>query len=325
MMETLPSKCLLTGQAHPTVERGRGVGWGRNNSQRLPRGGGALTSGEGVQLHHGEEAAHGAIEGVQGTRRADARGQPRRPGRRGECQAVHRAEGPAVRGPQPRQSQGQPQAQQGRQEAWRAHHGVGPVGCRAGRSRTQAAERAGGARGRPCILHQPRSHSSQNRPDRFGLPIYLGAGPPGALEGQGRRPGVGGQGQVRTRPHGLGWDPGCPLPSPDPPGRATSELGRGGTSIVLYYLGWPNFKYYISCRDLAAQSGGWENSHPVKPWPKGWQDWYTGPGTRLLSGLLLGPGLSSPVMRQAIWSREAVRLCLEWLSEGPLRLGPLRW
>lgn len=66
-----------------------GVCWGVG-------GGGKLTCREGVKLNHGEESSHGAIEGVQGPRRADKRGQLSCPGHRSECQVLHAPEGPAV-------------------------------------------------------------------------------------------------------------------------------------------------------------------------------------------------------------------------------------
>ena len=234
-----PSACRRW--VRPSVERRLGCRVGTQYPPRPARGRGALTGGEGVELHHGEEAAHGAVEGVQGPRRADTRGQPAGLGRRGERQALRRAEGPAVRRARPPQGQGQgqPQAQQGRQEAGRTHHGVGRWA--AGRpDGAQAAESAGRARGRPCILHQPPSRCSRNRPDRFGLPGH----PPGARPGQGRRPGLG----VGFGGWGAGPGP-DPLPAAwggslgalFPPqvllGGLPPELGGEGTSVPLGYLG----------------------------------------------------------------------------------------
>lgn len=67
------------------------------------------------------------------------------------------------------------------------------------------------------------------------------------------------------------------------------------------YLGQPNFKYYILCSD------------PGKPWPKRDKSSLTGPGTRLLSQLLL------ELAARSVWSKEATSLCPKWLLEGPFR------
>lgn len=80
----------------------------------------ALTCREGVKLNHGEESSHGAIEGVQGPRRANKRGQLSCPGHPSECQVLHAPEGPAVVCHSFGQAQGQSQAQ-----AQQGHHEAG--------------------------------------------------------------------------------------------------------------------------------------------------------------------------------------------------------
>lgn len=86
-----------------------------------------------------------------------------------------------------------------------------------------AAESAGGAQGRPCILHQPPSFRSQNWPDGFGLQSYLGAGPE---RWKGRAEAWSwGQGLLGPPSAPGVWEPGLSSPSPGPPGRAASELG----------------------------------------------------------------------------------------------------
>lgn len=137
-----------------------------------PPGEGTLTRREGVELNYREESSHGAIEGVQGPRCADTRGQPSRPGYRMECQMLCPRQGPAVGCYSSGQAQGQAQAQaqQGYHEAGRARHEFGRVGCTG-----SGGGQRGPAPGRPCILLQPSSlgpRGSTNRPDRFGLWSY---------------------------------------------------------------------------------------------------------------------------------------------------------
>lgn len=54
------------------------------------------------------------------------------------------------------------------------------------------------------------------------------------------------------------------------------------------------FQILYSVLRPAAQTGGWENSHPGKPWPQGGKSSLPGLGARLLSPLLLGPAVLSP-------------------------------
>lgn len=93
--------------------------------------------------------------------------------------------------------------------------------------------------------------------------------------------------------------------------------------MALGYLGWPKFEHSIPCQVLVAQSGDWENSRPGSPGLWGSKTGLPGPGTKPFPQLSLGPAVSPGVMSvpvaRPIWSREATRLCPEWLSEGPLR------
>lgn len=84
--------------------------WGPSTCRGPLGGEGTLTCREGVKLNHGEESSHGAIEGVQGPRRADTRGCRFCPGHRSECQVLHAPEGPAVGCHSSGQAQGQFQA-----------------------------------------------------------------------------------------------------------------------------------------------------------------------------------------------------------------------
>lgn len=159
------------------------------------------------------------------------------------------------------------------------------------RGRQDGAQAAGGAdraQGRPCILHQPAS-PWLSKPARQVWAPELPVRPPAALEGQGRRPGVEGQGLARTRPRRPGVGARAPPPSSDPPGRAASELGRGDTSGALHRLVAP-FQILYSIPRPNSPVWDWENSHPVKAWPRAGRRHKA--RIRLLPQLLLGRALS---------------------------------
>lgn len=178
------------------------------------------------------------------------------------------------------------------------------------------AESAGAAWGQPCILRQPLLLSSQNWPDGFGLPSYLGASPErwkGRAEAWGR-----GQGLLRLVLISQGWGLGNPLPSPAGlPGRAAFLRTVNYVGEALSSSASPNFKCCIQCSAPAVHSGSQENRPPPPcPGPR-WLEQFHTPRTQApppaLWGLLC-PLQQACALCQSSLGRETTQLCTEWLS-----------
>lgn len=147
----------------------------------------------------------------------------------------------------------------------------------------------------PAVHPSPASSfRSQNWPDGFGLQSYLGARPePRALEGQGGGLELGGRACL-DRPQHLGCGSLAALAPPQvllgglPASWARDTLSSSGLASEA------QLQILHSVLRPAAQTRGWENSPPGKPWPQGGKNSLPGPGARLLSQLLLGPAALSP-------------------------------
>lgn len=155
----------------------------------------------------------------------------------------------------------------------------------------QAAEGAGGAQGRPCILHQPRP--SDLKTGLTGLGSRATWAPAQSAGRAGRRPGVGGQGLFGPPSAPGVWEPGALAPPQVLLGGLPASWVRGALS-GSGLASEAQLQILHSVLRPAAQTGGWENSPPGKPWPQGGKNSLPGPGARLLSQLLLGPAALWP-------------------------------